>query len=182
MTGSPCAAYAIQGQTPVAVARPTTLDELATAMRLAAEAGAAIAPWGSGSRMALGYPPSRLDLVVSLERMNRVVAYDPADLTITVEAGMTHAQLAQTLAPARQMLPARPAAARPRHHRRRAGYGYRRATAWPLRRRARVDAGHARRGRRWTAPQGRRLRRQEQHWLRHDAPLYRLTRRPLRHR
>jgi glycolate oxidase FAD binding subunit len=106
--GSPCAAYAIQGQTPAAVARPTSLDELAAALRLAAEAGAAVAPWGNGSRMALGYPPSRLDLVVSLERMNRVVTYDPADLTITVEAGMTHAELAQTLAPARQMLPLDP--------------------------------------------------------------------------
>ncbi|MDE3229539.1 MAG: FAD-binding oxidoreductase [Chloroflexota bacterium] len=107
-TGAPCAAYAIQGLAPVAVARPATLDELAAALRLAAEAGAAVAPWGNGSRMALGYPPARLDLVVSLERMNRVVRYDPADLTITVEAGMTHARLAEALAPARQMLPLDP--------------------------------------------------------------------------
>ncbi|HEX8731616.1 MAG TPA: FAD-binding oxidoreductase [Ktedonobacterales bacterium] len=108
VTGAPCAAYAIQGRAPVAVARPATLDELTAALRLAAEAGAAVAAWGSGSRMALGYPPARLDLVVSLERMNRVVHYDPADLTITVEAGMTHAALAEALAPARQMLPLDP--------------------------------------------------------------------------
>lgn len=108
LTGAPCAAYAIQGQTPVVVARPADMDGLAAALRVAAEAGAAVAPWGAGSRMALGYPPTRLDLVVSLERMNRVVAYDPADLTITVEAGLTHAELAQTLAPARQMLPLDP--------------------------------------------------------------------------
>jgi glycolate oxidase FAD binding subunit len=108
LTGTLCAAYAIQGRTPAVVARPATLDALAVALTLAAEAGASVAPWGAGSRMALGYPPARLDLVVSLERLNRVVAYDPADLTITVEAGLSHAALNRTLAAARQMLPLDP--------------------------------------------------------------------------
>jgi len=108
LTGAPCAAYTIQGRPPAVVARPTTMEGLEAALRLAAEAGAAVAPWGSGSRMALGYAPTRLDLVVSLEQMNRVVSYDPADLTITVEAGLTHAALAHALAPARQMLPLDP--------------------------------------------------------------------------
>lgn len=108
LTGAPCVAYTIQGRLPAAVARPTELDGLEMALRLAAEAGAAVAPWGAGSRMALGYPPTRLDLVVSLERLNRIVAYDPADLTITVEAGLTHAVLARTLAQSRQMLPLDP--------------------------------------------------------------------------
>ncbi|HEX8983158.1 MAG TPA: FAD-binding oxidoreductase [Ktedonobacterales bacterium] len=108
LTGAPCAAYAIQGLSPVVVARPATTAGVETALRLAAEAGAAVAPWGNGSRMALGYPPRRLDMVLSLERLDRVVAYDPADLTITVEAGMTHETLAQTLFVARQMLPLDP--------------------------------------------------------------------------
>ncbi|HZC06308.1 MAG TPA: FAD-binding oxidoreductase [Ktedonobacterales bacterium] len=108
LTGAPCAVYSIQGHTPLVVARPATLDALAVALALAAEAGAAVAPWGTGSRMALGYPPARLDLVVSLERLDRVMTYDPADLTITVEAGMTHSALNRTLADARQILPLDP--------------------------------------------------------------------------
>ncbi|HET9112169.1 MAG TPA: FAD-binding oxidoreductase [Ktedonobacterales bacterium] len=108
LTGAPCAAYTIQGRTPLVVARPTTMEALGAALALAAEAGAAVAPWGAGSRMALGYPPARLDLVLSLERLDRVVTYDPADLTITVEAGMTHAVLNRTLAEARQTLPLDP--------------------------------------------------------------------------
>ena len=108
LTGAPCAAYAVQGRAPLVVARPATLEALGTALALAAEAGAAVAPWGAGSRMALGYPPARLDLVLSLERLDRIVAYDPADLTITVEAGMTHAALNRTLAEARQTLPLDP--------------------------------------------------------------------------
>ncbi len=108
LVGAPCAAYAIQGRLPVVVARPTTLDALAAALALAAEANAAIAAWGAGSRMALGYPPTRLDLVVSLERLNHVIAYDPADLTVTVEAGLTHAALNRVLADARQAAPLDP--------------------------------------------------------------------------
>ncbi len=108
LTGAPCAAYAIQGLSPVVVARPATSAGVEMALRLAAEAGAAVAPWGNGSRMAMGYPPLRLDMVLSLEHLDRVVAYDPADLTITVEAGMTHETLAQTLFVARQMLPLDP--------------------------------------------------------------------------
>lgn len=108
LTGAPCAAYAIQGRAPVAVARPSEMDGLALALRLAAEARASVAPWGNGSRMALGYPPTRLDLVVSLERLDHIVAYDPADLTITVQAGLTHAVLARRLAESGQMLPLDP--------------------------------------------------------------------------
>lgn len=108
LTGAPCAAYAIQGRTPTVVACPAEQEALASALALAAEAGAAVAAWGAGSRMALGYPPQRLDLVVSLERLNRIVAYDPADLTITVEAGMTHAALGRMLAERRQALPLDP--------------------------------------------------------------------------
>lgn len=108
LTGAPCAAYAIQGRMPAVVARPAHMEALALALRLAADAGAALAAWGNGSRMALGFPPQRLDLVVSLERLNRVIHYDPADLTITVEAGMTHAALNRTLAESRQALPLDP--------------------------------------------------------------------------
>lgn len=108
LVGGAGMAYAIQGVRPAVVARPNDQAALLAALRLAAEAGATVAPWGAGSRMALGYPPKRLDLALSLERLNRVVSYDPADLTITVEAGMTHAALEMTLAEARQTLPLDP--------------------------------------------------------------------------
>lgn len=108
VTGAPCAAYAVQGRLPVVVARPTTHEGVAAALTLAAEVGAAVVPWGAGSRMALGNPPTRLDLVVSMEQLVRIVSYDPADLTITVEAGMTHASLNRALAIANQLLPLDP--------------------------------------------------------------------------
>lgn len=108
LTGAAAARYAPRGCAPAVVARPAYTEGVRAAVALAFEAGAAVVPWGSGSRQALGYPPERCDLVISLERLTRIVAYDPADLTITVEAGMTHADLAKRLAPARQMLPLDP--------------------------------------------------------------------------
>lgn len=108
LTGAATAGYAPRGRAPVVVARPAYSEGVRAAMALAFEAGAAVVPWGSGSRQGLGYPPERCDLVISLERLTRVVAYDPADLTITVEAGMTHAALARHLDPAHQILPLDP--------------------------------------------------------------------------
>jgi glycolate oxidase FAD binding subunit len=108
LTGPSVAAYIPRGRVPAVVARPTYAEGVRAAVALAFEAGAAIVPWGSGSRQALGYPPERCDLVISLERLTRIVAYDPADLTITLEAGMTHAALADRLASTRQILPLDP--------------------------------------------------------------------------
>jgi glycolate oxidase FAD binding subunit len=45
---------------------------------------------------------------VSLSRLTRVVAYEPEDMTITVEAGLSVAALNRVLAPARQRLPVDP--------------------------------------------------------------------------
>jgi glycolate oxidase FAD binding subunit len=87
------------------VARPEDVEGVSAALAAAAELGAAVVPWGSGARMALGYPPGRYDLALSLERLRSVLAYDPADLTISVQAGISHADLARTLADSRQMLP-----------------------------------------------------------------------------
>jgi glycolate dehydrogenase FAD-binding subunit len=108
LTGPAVAAYTPRGRPPAVVARPSSVEAAREAVALAFEARAAIVPWGAGSRQALGFPPEHCDLVLSLERLTRIVAYDPADLTITLEAGATPAELAAHLATHRQMLPLDP--------------------------------------------------------------------------
>lgn len=105
LTGEACAQYAVQRRTPPVVARPVDADAVSAALTVAAEVGAAVIPWGGGSRAALGYPPRRRDLVLSLERLTGVLSYDPEDLTISVRTGMSHTRLAAVLADAHQMLP-----------------------------------------------------------------------------
>ena len=100
-----CRRYTVRGHVPSVVATPANVEDVSAVLAVASELGAAVVPWGSGSRMAIGLPPRRCDVVLSLERLRRVLEYDPADLTLSVQAGASHAELRRTLATARQMLP-----------------------------------------------------------------------------
>jgi glycolate oxidase FAD binding subunit len=108
LTGSACAPYAVEGLVPTLVALPATVDEMSHVLRVANAAGAAVTPWGGGTLQAVGQPPDRLDIVLSLERLNRVLIYEPDDLTCSVEAGMTLGQLGRLLGEHNQMLPLDP--------------------------------------------------------------------------
>ena len=96
--------HTVDGLTPHVVVTPNSVDELARVMSSAYEGGLAVAPWGGGTRMDLGNPISGLDIVVDLTRMNKMVQHDAADLTVTVEAGITLSDLQRTLAAQGQFL------------------------------------------------------------------------------
>jgi glycolate oxidase FAD binding subunit len=82
----------------------TSADDLAEAVHAADQAGQAVAPVGGGTQLALGMPPTRLDVVVETTGLDRVVEYEPADLTITVEAGIRFSGLQSLLAEQGQFL------------------------------------------------------------------------------
>jgi glycolate oxidase FAD binding subunit len=100
--------YAVDGVAPQAVALPATVEEVAEVMRLAHRERAAVIPWGGGTGMGLGNLPQRYDIALSLTRLNAVVEHEPADLTATVLAGRTLADLQEQLASAGQFLPLDP--------------------------------------------------------------------------
>ncbi len=100
--------YAVDGLTPALAAAPSTQDEVAKALVAASEAGAAVSPWGGGSDMHLGTPPKDYDLALDLSRLDRLVEHEPADLTITVEAGMRLSELQRRLGERGQWLPLDP--------------------------------------------------------------------------
>ncbi len=83
---------------------PQTYSEVAAALAVADRVGAAVSARGAGTKTELGNPPRACDLIVSTERLNRVVEYAPANLTVTVEAGMPLAALQATLAAGGQRL------------------------------------------------------------------------------
>jgi glycolate oxidase FAD binding subunit len=103
-----CAAAAVDGRRPQWVARPRTLDEAARVVALARDEGLAVAPRGSGSALALGAPPERVDIVLDLAGLDAVLEHNPDDLTATVQAGVTAGALAARLAAHRQALPLDP--------------------------------------------------------------------------
>jgi glycolate oxidase FAD binding subunit len=98
-------AYTIDGKKPGLWCSPATAEQVAAALRLCSEAEVAVTPWGGGTAMAIGNPPRQADLVLGLSRLNRVVEHDDANLTATVESGITLAGMQRALAPRNQFLP-----------------------------------------------------------------------------
>jgi glycolate oxidase FAD binding subunit len=86
-TGNATRAYAVDGATPRAVVAVGSVEEVSAVLRVCHEARAAVVPWGGGTSMGLGAPLSRVDVVLSLARLNRVLDHEPGDMTSTVQAG-----------------------------------------------------------------------------------------------
>ena len=97
-----CALYAqdiySRGEPAAAVLRPANTGELQTAVRLATAAGFAVIPRGGGMSYTSGYVPSGpRSIIVDLGRMDRVLAVNREDMTVTVECGCTWATLHDAL-------------------------------------------------------------------------------------
>lgn len=99
------AGYAIDGHSPMTVVVPEDRDQVAGVMRWAAESGITVFPRGGGTKIALGNPPEAVGIVLDLSRLNRVIDYQPGDMTATVEAGITLEALQRELAVAGQFVP-----------------------------------------------------------------------------
>jgi glycolate oxidase FAD binding subunit len=99
----------VAGVAPRFVAEPTTVDGVSRVLALASAHGLAVAPTGGGARLAWGAPPRRLDVVLSLARLDRILAHEPEDLTLSVECGATLDALDAVLRPYRQFVPLDPA-------------------------------------------------------------------------
>ena len=99
------AEYAIDGHSPMTVVVPEDRDQVAGVMRWAAASGVTIFPRGGGTKIALGNPPDAVGIVLDLSRINRVIDYQPGDMTATVEAGITVDGLQRELAAAGQFVP-----------------------------------------------------------------------------
>ncbi len=100
--------HIVDGQRPALLCYPLTAAQIAAVLRICNEAEAAIAPWGGGTAMALGNPPRQLDVVIDLGRLNRLVEHDDANLTATVEAGISLSVVQETLVQRNQFLPLDP--------------------------------------------------------------------------
>ena len=98
-------AYAVDAVIPKAAARPGTPQEIAELVKFAAAENLAIIPTGARTKLAIGMPPARYDLAIDVARLDRVISYDPGDLTLSVEPGIPLSRLAQILAEHNQFLP-----------------------------------------------------------------------------
>ena len=88
LTDAAAAPYAVDDVLPGLVALPENEDQVADVLRLADEHDAAVFPRGGGSHVRLGATPEHVDVVLSVERLRRQLAYEPGDMTTTVQAGL----------------------------------------------------------------------------------------------
>lgn len=73
---------------PLAIALPGSVDEVQAVMRWASEHTVAVVPSGGRTGLSGGAVAANGELVLSLERLNQVLAFDAVDRTLTVQAGM----------------------------------------------------------------------------------------------
>lgn len=101
-------AYTFDGIVPKIVVLPTSVQQVQDVLRLASEHGYSVIPVGAGTKLCIGNIPQKADIVLALTHLNSVVEYEPADLTVTVEAGIRLSYLQTELAKNRQFLPLNP--------------------------------------------------------------------------
>jgi glycolate oxidase FAD binding subunit len=84
--------------------RPETVDALREAVSTRVAQGHAIYPQGGGTALDYGGVPRAPGVAMDTRTLNRVIDYPAADMTITVEAGITLSALGAVLAGHRQRL------------------------------------------------------------------------------
>jgi FAD/FMN-containing dehydrogenase len=91
----------------LAVVRPRSTEEVSRIVALASETGVSIVPQAGNTGLAgAGVPPSiGNNLLLSLDRMNRIRSIDAANYTITVEAGCILQQVQEAAAKADRLFP-----------------------------------------------------------------------------
>lgn len=90
--------WAVPDRDATLIATPRSLDELAAVVKAAHVAGVAVAPRGAGMSHTNSHNPVRDDtLLIDLAAMDRVLNIDAANMTVTVEAGVTWKALYEAL-------------------------------------------------------------------------------------
>jgi glycolate oxidase len=84
----------IYGHSPEVVVMPGTTEQVAQVVKLANKARVPVTPRGAGSGLSGGAIPEFGGIVISLEKMNRLLELDKANMVAVVEAGMVTNDLA----------------------------------------------------------------------------------------
>ena len=106
--GAEVAEYRLGPGIPAFVAFPQAATEIARVLALATEEGLGVVPWGGGAHQAAGGCPNRYDIALDLRHLNRILAYEPADMTVTTEAGVRLTDLQRRLGEHSQFWPLDP--------------------------------------------------------------------------
>jgi glycolate oxidase FAD binding subunit len=88
----------VDGVVPGVVVTPRTAAAVAATLRWAAAGQRSVVIRGQGSKSGWGATPAPIDVLLDMSALNHVLAHEPGDLTVTVEAGIRLHQLNEQLA------------------------------------------------------------------------------------
>ncbi|NER97830.1 MAG: FAD-binding oxidoreductase, partial [Symploca sp. SIO1B1] len=91
------------------IAYPNTVTELSQVMNQCYGNGWRVIPCGKGSKLGWGGVGQEVDLIISTDRLNRIIDHAVGDLTVTAEAGVKFSDLQKLLSQTGQFLPLEPA-------------------------------------------------------------------------
>jgi len=94
----------VAGVQPRVVVEPGCEEEVAAVLAFADTEGLRVLVRGGGTQLAMGFPPTGGDFLLSTTRLNHIVEHVPHDLTVTVQSGLPLTALQATLAQAQQWL------------------------------------------------------------------------------
>src|SRR5476649_342138 len=86
-------------QIPDVVVMPANVEEIRDIVNLARDRGIAIYPRGAGTNLSGGAIPLHRGIVLSFQRMNRILEVDAENLTATVQPGVVIQELNNAVAP-----------------------------------------------------------------------------------
>jgi glycolate oxidase subunit GlcD len=87
---------------------PGSITEVCEVMKLAASERWTVVPAGAMTWLNAGQPLNDINLIVSTQRINRIIDHEPADLVAVAEAGVTLKDFNEALAQKGQWLPVDP--------------------------------------------------------------------------
>lgn len=111
LVGDDAAMYTVDGVPPALAVWPADVEQVMEVVRLADAHQVTLFPRGGGSHLTLGARPEQVDILLGLHRLNARLAYEPADMTVTAQAGLRLADLQTTLGEQGQFLALDPPAA-----------------------------------------------------------------------
>ncbi len=98
---------AIEARAADTIAEPVSVEQICEIVRMCEADRIALAPIGAARSLA-GIRRSPVALGISMARMARIVAYEPGDMTVVAESGITVGELNGAMASAGQRLPVDP--------------------------------------------------------------------------
>jgi glycolate oxidase FAD binding subunit len=96
--------YSVEDKKPNVVVFPKSVEEISEIMKVASSESLAVVPWGGGTKIGFGREPKKVDIVLCMRHLDRVLEYEASDLVVTTQCGISLKEFQKTLKEKNQLL------------------------------------------------------------------------------